>query len=173
MMLQDMHWYNFHINILVHITYKKNLDFVSTTLDQSPLVLKYTHYHILDDKTHDSLFVQHVLTLCQEYLKGKDAILKNTSFGLMGFLHNSKVQKILLCCHVFASYDPRGCKCIGIFLHLVTRMARLIVYVHSSNGRFARKSNHKQQGYKMHMMLSFFVNKEHVYIAHQYYLHSS
>jgi hypothetical protein len=57
MMLQDMHLYNFHFNILVHITYKKNLDFVSTTPDQSPLVSKYTHYHILDDKTHDSLFV--------------------------------------------------------------------------------------------------------------------
>jgi hypothetical protein len=57
MMLQDMHLYNFHFNILVHITYKKNLDFVSATRDQSPLVSKYTHYHILDDKTHDSLFV--------------------------------------------------------------------------------------------------------------------
>jgi hypothetical protein len=63
MRLQDMHWYNFHINIVVHITYKKNLDFVSTTPNQSPPILKYAHYHILDDKTHDSLFVQHVLTL--------------------------------------------------------------------------------------------------------------
>jgi hypothetical protein len=61
--VQDMHWYNFQINIMVHITYRKNLDFDNTTPDQNPPFLKKVHYYILDNKIHDSLFVQHAFTL--------------------------------------------------------------------------------------------------------------
>lgn len=74
--VQDMHRYNFQISILVHITYRKNLYFDNTTFDQNPTILKEVHYYISDDKTHDSLFVQHALTFHQEYLKGKGCYLE-------------------------------------------------------------------------------------------------
>lgn len=56
---------------MVHITYKKSLNFDNTTPNQNPPILKEVHYYILDNKTHDSLFVQHALTLHWEFLKGK------------------------------------------------------------------------------------------------------
>jgi hypothetical protein len=65
-----MHWYNFQINILVHITYKLNLEFGATS-PESPHILKEVDYYISDDKSHDCLFVQHVLTKHWEYLKSK------------------------------------------------------------------------------------------------------
>jgi hypothetical protein len=60
--MQDVHWYNFQINILVHITYKVNHEF-NTSHPQGFKILKEIHYHINDDKNHNSLFVWHVFTL--------------------------------------------------------------------------------------------------------------
>jgi hypothetical protein len=74
--VQDMHWYNFQITILVHITYRMNLNF-DPTIFQCSWILKGVHYYVSDDKTHDSLFVQHVLILHWEYLKGKECFPKH------------------------------------------------------------------------------------------------
>jgi len=54
--VQDMHWYNFQISILVHITYRVNPEF-STIDPQSFIILQEVHYYISDDKTHDNFFV--------------------------------------------------------------------------------------------------------------------
>ncbi len=55
--IQDMHWFNFQINILVRITYRLNPD-----LDESNLgskILKEIHYYISNEKDH----VQHAFRL--------------------------------------------------------------------------------------------------------------
>lgn len=57
-----MHYYNLQITILVHITYRVNPNF-DPTIPQCSWILKEVHYYVSDDKTHDSLFVQHVLHL--------------------------------------------------------------------------------------------------------------
>jgi hypothetical protein len=54
--MQNMHWYNFQITFLVHITYKVDLHF-NLANPQSSKILKEVHYYISDDKTHDYLFV--------------------------------------------------------------------------------------------------------------------
>ncbi len=53
--IQDMHWYSFHITILVHITYWINLDY--DVAHPKSKILKEVHYYILDEKEHDTLFV--------------------------------------------------------------------------------------------------------------------
>jgi hypothetical protein len=59
--IQNMHWHNFQVNILVHITYHRNPGHDGTDLD-SPL-LKEIHYYVSNDTSHDSLFVQHAFML--------------------------------------------------------------------------------------------------------------
>jgi hypothetical protein len=60
--MKNMHWYNFQINILVHITYIVNPEF-GLKSPENPQILKKVHYYKSDDKNHDSLyFFQHVLT---------------------------------------------------------------------------------------------------------------
>lgn len=66
--VQDMHWYNSKISILVHITYRMNLDFDPKN-PQSSQILKEVHYYISNNKMHNNLFVQHVLILHWDYLK--------------------------------------------------------------------------------------------------------
>ena len=59
--IQSMHWHNEQITILVHITYKLNPNW--SLENDEPLLLKEIHYYVCDDKTHDSLFVQHYFRL--------------------------------------------------------------------------------------------------------------
>ena len=58
--IQSMHWYNYQVSILVHITYIRNV---------SNEVQKVIHFYVSDDKNHDTLFVQHCLLLHVEWLK--------------------------------------------------------------------------------------------------------
>ena len=58
--IQSMHWWSTQVTILVHITYVRNaVDGVERTL----------HFYILDDKQHDTLFVQHYFLLHDKWLK--------------------------------------------------------------------------------------------------------
>jgi hypothetical protein len=70
-----MHWHNDQITILVHITYRLNLDF-SIESDE-PLLLKEIHYYVLDDKTHDSLYVQHCFMLHWNLLQSEGISPRN------------------------------------------------------------------------------------------------
>jgi hypothetical protein len=59
--IQSMHWHNDQVTILVHITYRLNDAW--TMENEEPLLKKEVHYYISDDRTHDSLFVQHCFLL--------------------------------------------------------------------------------------------------------------
>jgi len=63
------------ITLLVHITYRVNVEYDAID-PQSFQVLKEVHYYISDDKTHDSLFVQHAFTLHWGYMKNKGCFPK-------------------------------------------------------------------------------------------------
>ena len=65
--IQSMHWYSNQVTILVHICY-----ICSTTGD----IKKSTHFYISDDKTHDTLFVQHCFSLHMGWLKEQNCNLK-------------------------------------------------------------------------------------------------
>jgi hypothetical protein len=67
--IQSMHWHNDQVTILVHIAYQLNPGW---TLENQELLLnKEVHYYILDDRTHDSLFVQHCFLLNWNHVLGK------------------------------------------------------------------------------------------------------
>ncbi len=78
------------ITILVHITYRMNVEYDATDL-QSSQVLKEVHYYISDNKTHDSFFVQHTFTLHWGYMKNTGCFPKQHLVWSDGFLHNSNV----------------------------------------------------------------------------------
>ena len=65
--IQSMHWHNDQVTILVHITYRLNPTWDSDS--NEPLLLKEIHYYLSDDRTHDSLYVQHCLMLNWEHVK--------------------------------------------------------------------------------------------------------
>ena len=60
--IQSEHWFNFQLTILVHITYQVNSDWNPLDPQSKRLHTDY-NYYISDDRVHDSLFVQHCLTL--------------------------------------------------------------------------------------------------------------
>jgi hypothetical protein len=59
--IQNMHWHNFQISIMVHICYKRNnsYNFAEDELE----VIKEVHYYVLDDPMHDTILVQHAFML--------------------------------------------------------------------------------------------------------------
>ena len=61
--IQSMHWFSLQVTILVHITYVCH--------PFSSEVHKFIHFYIFDDKTHDTLFVQHCLQLHCKWLEHK------------------------------------------------------------------------------------------------------
>jgi hypothetical protein len=65
--IQSMHWHNEQVTILVHIIYRQNPNWQLE--NKEPLLLKEIHYYISDDRTHDSLFVQHCFMLNWEFLR--------------------------------------------------------------------------------------------------------
>jgi hypothetical protein len=65
--IQNMHWHNHQVSILVHISYKKN--FLYGYLGDESIVIKEVHYYVSDDTTHDTLFIQHVFMLHWSHLK--------------------------------------------------------------------------------------------------------
>ena len=54
-----MHWYSDQVTIFVHITYVR----------VAGVVHKYFHFYISDDKSHDTLFVQHCFMLHHQWLQ--------------------------------------------------------------------------------------------------------
>jgi hypothetical protein len=52
-----MHWFNFQLTILVHITYTLNPDCIAEDLGSKRLKTNY-YYYISNYRKHDSLFVQ-------------------------------------------------------------------------------------------------------------------
>jgi len=65
--IQSQHWFNFQLTILVHITYRKNPTFNPADQWSKKVITDY-FYYISDDRVHDSLFVQHCLTLHWEHI---------------------------------------------------------------------------------------------------------
>jgi hypothetical protein len=54
--IQEQHWFNFQLSILVHITYQVDLVWDPLDLDSLRLIIKY-HYHLSNDCKHDNQFV--------------------------------------------------------------------------------------------------------------------
>ena len=65
--VQEQHWYNFQLSILVHITYRVNPNYNPSDSKSLRLNTDY-HYYISDDRKHDNLFVQHCLKLHWQHL---------------------------------------------------------------------------------------------------------
>jgi hypothetical protein len=55
--IQGMHWHNFQMSILVHISYLRNP--TPDPIDAESKIIKEVHYFIFDDTSHDTLYVQH------------------------------------------------------------------------------------------------------------------
>lgn len=60
--IQEQHWYNFQLSILVHITYQLNPTWNLLDPNSLRLITEY-HYYIFDDRRHNNLFVQHAFNL--------------------------------------------------------------------------------------------------------------
>jgi hypothetical protein len=74
--VQSMHWHNFQVTILVLIRYQPSLvlhDLIN--LDSS--LIKEVHYFVLDDTSHDTLFVQHDFMLHWSHLQSQGCIPNN------------------------------------------------------------------------------------------------
>jgi hypothetical protein len=71
--IRDMHWYSFQITILVHITYRINHGYDPIHLESK--ILKKVHYYILDEKEHDTLFVQYAFVLNWKFLQDMGCLL--------------------------------------------------------------------------------------------------
>ncbi len=56
-----MHWHNYQVTILVQICWMRNLN-LDLQNEDSKTIMIY-HFYVSDDKTHDSVFVQHYLLL--------------------------------------------------------------------------------------------------------------
>jgi hypothetical protein len=59
--IQSMHWHNFHVNIVVHISYQQNP--LANPIDPSSSIIKKVHYYVSNDWNRDSLYVQHAFML--------------------------------------------------------------------------------------------------------------
>jgi hypothetical protein len=118
------------ITILVHITYKVNVEYDVAYL-QSFQVLKEVHYYISDDKTHDSLFVQHIFTIDWGYMKNKGCFPKQHLVWSDGCLQNSNVLEhgtLWPIIHdlLFLTKDYKVSKCARIILPSIMVNARLM-----------------------------------------------
>jgi hypothetical protein len=76
--IQSMHWHNDQVTILVHITYRLNLAW--TLENEEPLLNKEVHYYISDDRTHDSLYVQHCFLLNWKHVQGEGVATQDRVF---------------------------------------------------------------------------------------------
>jgi hypothetical protein len=70
-----MHWHNEQITILVHITYRLNSDW--HVENEEPLLLKEIHYYVSDDRTDNSLFVQHCFMLNWDHVNSEGYVPQN------------------------------------------------------------------------------------------------
>ncbi len=67
--VQSMHWHSYQISILVHITYRSNLDF--DMHDEDTKILIEYHFYISNDRKHDYEFVQHCFGLHWRYISNQ------------------------------------------------------------------------------------------------------
>jgi hypothetical protein len=65
--IQNMHWHNFQVTILVHITYRRNPNY--DHVHPNSQVLKEVHYYVSNDNNHEMFFVQHAFKLHWKFLK--------------------------------------------------------------------------------------------------------
>lgn len=59
--VQSMHWHNYQVSILVHISWVRNAH--PDPEDESTRNIMQYHFYISDDRKHDSYFVQHCLQM--------------------------------------------------------------------------------------------------------------
>lgn len=59
--VQSMYWHSYQIFILVQISYYLNPNY--DPYDEDSRVLNEYHFHVFDDRKHDSEFVQHYFQL--------------------------------------------------------------------------------------------------------------
>jgi hypothetical protein len=60
------------LQYLCIITYRLNSNF--SIENDEPLLLKETHYYVSDDKTHDSLNVQHYFMLNWDFVQSQGSV---------------------------------------------------------------------------------------------------
>jgi hypothetical protein len=65
-----MHWFSYQVTILVHLTYRINP--LSDPEVSGLKWIKESHFYILDDKEHNTMFVQHCLLLHRKWLCEKE-----------------------------------------------------------------------------------------------------
>jgi hypothetical protein len=71
-----MHWHNFQVTILVLISYQPSfIPHDLTNLDSG--LIKEVHYIILDDISHDTLFVQHAFMFHWSHLQNQGCTPSN------------------------------------------------------------------------------------------------
>ncbi len=69
-----MHWHNFQVSILVHITYYRCP--LVNPYDVDFDIFKEVHYYVFDDTSHDAFFVQHAFMLHWNHLQRQGYIPK-------------------------------------------------------------------------------------------------
>jgi hypothetical protein len=120
--VQDMHWYNFQITILVHINYWINPTF-DPTIIQISRILKEVHYYINVTRP----MIHSLCNMCWAYTgttwKQRGVIQNTMWYGQMGVQPSSSVHGhgiLLFGIHnqPFVMRSWKGSKCVGITLHL-------------------------------------------------------
>jgi hypothetical protein len=61
--VQEKHWHNFQLTILVHISYQWNLAYLEEPNSNAKKLIVQYHYYFYDDIGHYTLFVQHYFEL--------------------------------------------------------------------------------------------------------------
>lgn len=67
--IQSMYYHSYQVTIMVHITYRRNPDFVED--GDFPKLIKAAHFWISDDREHDTLFVQFCFIQHWEWLQSQ------------------------------------------------------------------------------------------------------
>ncbi len=91
--IKTQHWYNFQITIIVHLTWKINLDFKHGNDEKTKMIIEF-HFYISDDRKHDNLFVQHCFGCHWNWLQRQNIQLPTKIlFGMMDVHLSSNVCK--------------------------------------------------------------------------------
>ncbi len=78
--IQDMHWFNFHITILVNIMYRSNKDF--DPVEHGSIILKEIHYYIYVEKEHDTFFCPTCFQITMVVYE-REGLFSSTSCGVV------------------------------------------------------------------------------------------
>jgi hypothetical protein len=104
--IQNMHWHNFQMTILVDITYRPNPNY--DPIDPNSQVLKEVHYYVSDDNNHDTFFIQHAFRLHWKFLKTKGFFLSLQVVWSDGYFGQFKSAKAwyFVCCYPMLIIGP-------------------------------------------------------------------